>query len=319
MLQGLRHLSTELRYAPLGSFGPRHLSTGLGFDSATAVHSLRDKVFLVTGSTSGIGRVTAEALAQQQATVLVHGRKKSRVQRTLQEIRASTSNERVFGYTYDVSCRMQLLDFAANVRRDADSFFHGKLDVLINNAGVFMEDPESTPEGLEMTWAVNVAAPFVLAAELLDCITERIVNVSSISLADSLDWDNTQAEKSWDRNGHAAYNASKLAVTMWSYRLAKQLKEAGSPVTVPCVDPGTVNTKLLYNGWGSIAHVALPLEDADDEYWAATSNEAGRDTGKYFVWVNKQARLSPSFSYDEKEQLRLWHLLESQTGVRMSI
>ena len=88
-------------------------------------------------------------------------------------------------------------------------------------------------------------------------------------------------EKSWDRNGHAAYNASKLAVTMWSYRLAKQLKEAGSPVTVSCVDPGTVNTKLLYNGWGSIAHVALPLEDADDEYWAATSNEAGRETGKH--------------------------------------
>jgi hypothetical protein len=74
VLQGLRHLSTELHYAPPGSFGPRHMSTGLGFDSAPAGQSLRDKVFLVTGATSGIGRVTAEALAQQQATVLVHGR-----------------------------------------------------------------------------------------------------------------------------------------------------------------------------------------------------------------------------------------------------
>jgi NAD(P)-dependent dehydrogenase (short-subunit alcohol dehydrogenase family) len=67
-----------------------------------------------------------------------------------------------------------------------------------------MEDPETTPEGLEMTWAVNVAAPFVLAAELLDCITERIVNVSSISLADSLDWENTQAvrARTGDTAGH---------------------------------------------------------------------------------------------------------------------
>lgn len=123
-----------------------------------------------------------------------------------------------------------------------------------------MEDREVTEDGLEMTWAVNVAAPFLLTSELLPLIDERIINVSSISLADSIDLDNTQQEAGYERMGHAAYGISKLAVNMWSYCLADSLQKAGSKRTVNCVDPGTVSTKLLYAGWGEISHVALKVE-----------------------------------------------------------
>lgn len=159
-------------------------------------------------------------------------RNKSRVQRTLRDIRASTNNQLVFGYTYDLASLDASRELAAHVRRDVDAYFGGQLAVVINNAGVFMEELQHSPEGLEMTrarlrrcrwlaiivaarqrfpqrrsalapircrcclharrWAVNVASPFLLTAELLDVISERIINVSSISLADTLDFNNIQ-------------------------------------------------------------------------------------------------------------------------------
>jgi len=72
--------------------------------------------------------------------------------------------------------------FAEHVSRDVSQFFNGRLHCMINNAGVFLEDKEVTVDGLEMTWAVNVAAPFLLTAELLPLIVERIINISSISV-----------------------------------------------------------------------------------------------------------------------------------------
>lgn len=180
-----------------------------------------------------------------------------------------------------------------------------------------MDDKELTEDGLEMTWAVNVAAPFLLTAELLDAVSGRIVNVSSISLADRIDWDNTQAEKGFERMGHAAYGMSKLAGNMWSYRLAKLLARRQLPVL--CVDPGTVSTKLLYAGWGDVSYAALPAEEADDVFWAAADHLIGREIGQEVYYVNRKPRRSPRFSYEAEAQERLWRLLEHQTGARFKL
>jgi NAD(P)-dependent dehydrogenase (short-subunit alcohol dehydrogenase family) len=113
----------------------------------------------------------------------------------IKALRADTNNQRIFGYSYNFSSLKQVREFAAHLRRDAAQFFDGRLSCLVNNAGVFMEEREVTGDGLEATWAVNVAAPFLLTAELLDLIAAasgRVVNVSSISLADGLDFGNTQ-------------------------------------------------------------------------------------------------------------------------------
>lgn len=181
-----------------------------------------------------------------------------------------------------------------------------------------MEEKETTEDGLEMTWAVNTAAPFLLTAELLPLVTNKIINNSSISLADSIDLYNTQQERGYERSGHAAYGMSKLAVNMWSYKLADDLKAAGSHVTVNCVDPGTVGTKLLYAGWGEMcADVALQSHEADDIFWAATDPGLDNVTGHYYV--NRKARSSPTVSYDKEMQKKLWELLENQTGAKYNL
>lgn len=150
-------------------------------------------------------------------------------------------------------------------------------------------------DGLELTWAVNVAAPFLLTSLLLDTVRERIVVTSSISAAGSIDFGNTQQVPGWHGrtnawpNGgvrepfagpscahpairtprirsrtvaptfarqergysaHAAYSLSKLAEQLFTIELARRLQAAGSPVTCNCLDPGTVNTKMLLAGWG---------------------------------------------------------------------
>lgn len=171
-----------------------------------------------------------------------------------------SGNEKVYGYVADFASLRSVHQFASSIRGDVAKFFNNRLHCLVNNAGVFMEDREETEDGLEMTWAVNTAAPFLLTADLLPIISERIINVSSISLADSIDFSNTQQELGYERLGHAAYGISKLALNMWSYALADKLVQAGSEVVVNTVDPGTVSTKLLYAGWGEISHVALKAE-----------------------------------------------------------
>lgn len=94
---------------------------------------------------------------------------------------------------------------------------------------------------------MNVLAPFLLTRLLLSHVKERIVNVSSISAASSIDWDNLQQEKGY--SNHGAYSLSKLALQMLTVEMARRLQPRG--LQVACLDPGTVNTKMLRAGWGT--------------------------------------------------------------------
>ena len=137
-------------------------------------------------------------------------------------------------------------------------------------------------------------------------------------MADSIDLYNTQQEAGYERSGHAAYGLSKLALNMWSYKVADDLKAAGSNITLNCVDPGTVGTKLLYAGWGeTCAYVAQHPDEADDVFWSATDPALTAVTGQYFV--NRKARKSPSISYSKDMQNKLWQLLAAQTGAKYHI
>jgi NAD(P)-dependent dehydrogenase (short-subunit alcohol dehydrogenase family) len=131
-------------------------------------------------------------------------------------------------------------------------------------------------------------------------------------LADSIDLNNTQQESGYERGGHAAYGVSKLGLNMWSYHLSSFLQTAGKSISVNCVDPGTVSTKLLFAGWGEVSYVALSVEEADDVFWSATADELANVTGKYFV--NRKSRQSSGVSYETDRQVELWKLLERQTG-----
>lgn len=238
---------------------------------------MKDKIILVTGSTDGIGKETARQLAQLGATVIVHGRHVERCQRTRDEIRQATGNPNVDCVTADLSSQRQVRQMAIDVIARYD-----RLHVLINNAGVILLQRQLSEDGIEMSFAVNHLAPFLLTHLLLDRLKQsapaRIVNVSSTVHYDAaLRFDNLQGERKY--NGVEAYKIAKLGNVLFTYELAERLK--GSVITVNCLHPGVVATKLLDAGWGwssgltSAQGAALPV-------YLATSPEVEHISGLYF-------------------------------------
>uniref|UniRef100_A0A061S8W3 Short chain dehydrogenase reductase family n=2 Tax=Tetraselmis sp. GSL018 TaxID=582737 RepID=A0A061S8W3_9CHLO len=260
------------------------------------------KVFLVTGSTDGIGLHTAKLLAAGGGSVIVHGRNELRVRDAVAEVeRVARGNGKVASYTRDFSSLQEVKRLGDDVKRD-----FATIDVLVNNAGVYKEGKELSQDGFEMTYAVNVLAPFVLTSALHNIVTSRVVNTASISAGHSVDLDNLNQEKGF--SSHNAYSLSKLLDIILTFELAERLKE--KPFTVNTLDPGTVNTKMLLAGWGPIG---IPVESAD-EFYVSTSPDLEGVSGEYFV--GKRRTRAPAAAYDRGLRETLWRLWEQQTGVR---
>jgi NAD(P)-dependent dehydrogenase (short-subunit alcohol dehydrogenase family) len=263
---------------------------------------MRNRVVMVTGSTDGIGKQTALELASMGATVLLHGRNAEKGQQTLKEICNKTGNKELEFYLADLSSQKQIRELAKAIIQK-----HDKLHVLINNAGVYEPYRNLTEDGLEMTFAVNSVAPLLLTNLLLDLLKKsapsRIIMVTSMAHEGAtVDWDNLQGEKSYD--GYEAYALSKLAVLLLAYELARRLE--GTRVTVNCLHPGVIDTKLLRAGWGSGG--ADVKEGAETHVFLASSPTVENITGKYFD--NKQPVSSSPLSYDQTLQKRFWQLGE---------
>src|SRR6266446_1452901 len=135
------------------------------------------QIILITGSTDGIGRLTALQLAKQQAHVLIHGRNKEKVDRVVKELKETTANKNIDGFTADLSSLDEVRRFANEVLEK-----HESLDVLINNAGAGSADQQYSKDGYELRFSVNYLAPFLLTHLLLPALRKaapsRIVNVS---------------------------------------------------------------------------------------------------------------------------------------------
>ncbi|KAA6420640.1 MAG: short chain dehydrogenase reductase family [Trebouxia sp. A1-2] len=258
------------------------------------------KTYLVTGSTDGIGRHTASKLVAAGANVLLHGRTQEKVTATKRDLDSIAKGNKISSYTYNLASFSQIRKFAEAIRAN-----HNNIDVLINNAGVFETQRSLSEDGYEMTWAINVLAPFLLTSLLKDVVTDRIVNVSSISAGSSIDFDNLQQEKGF--SSHNSYSLSKLASMMFTCDLAEHMKPKG--VTVNCLDPGTVNTKMLIAGWGACG---IDVKDANYEYKLATDPSLAKETGKYYV-NGRESRL-PAVAKDQKFRKRLWQIMTDQTG-----
>ena len=262
-------------------------------------------VVLVTGATDGIGRHTAKRLVESSgARVLVHGRSEEKARAAIDYINPPSSAEEdsclpIWG---DLASVDGTLEVASQVEAA------GGVDVLINNAGVFSKGPRKEGgDGLELTWAVNVLAPYVLTRRLLEsgAVRKHIVNVASISATGEFVWDDLQLVKRY--SDHAAYSMSKLASIAYTLGLSRRLREEGNQITANCLDPGTVDTKMLAAGW---ACGGIPVDAADDEYWLATDAEAGQNTGRYYV--GKRETSVPRAALNRDAQDRLWDILEEQ-------
>jgi NAD(P)-dependent dehydrogenase (short-subunit alcohol dehydrogenase family) len=227
----------------------------------------------------------------------------------LDEVRRETGNNSLEFFRADLSSQRQVRSLAEEVIQSQK-----QLHVLINNAGTFQPQRRLTEDGLEVTFAVNYLAPFMLTHDLLDLLKEsalkesvlkesaqsRIVTIASIAHWNaSVDWNNLQGERRYD--GFQAYALSKLGNILFTYALARRLQ--GTVVTANCLHPGVVRTKLLRAGFGDYPG-ATPKEGTRTSVYLASSPEVEKISGKYFE-NGSPARSSP-ISYDQDLQEKLW-------------
>ncbi|MGB0560843.1 MAG: SDR family NAD(P)-dependent oxidoreductase [Spirulinaceae cyanobacterium] len=237
------------------------------------------KTILLTGATDGIGLETAKSLVSLGHTVLLHGRNAAKLAAV--ENALSTGGGQVESYVADLSRITDVAALAAAVTNQ-----HNKLDVLINNAGVFKVAKPITADGLDVRFVVNAIAPYLLMQQLMPLLgrSGRVVNVSSAAQS-PVDLEALVGQVKIPQD-FTAYAQSKLAITMWSRALA--LRE-GSPMIV-AVNPGSMlGSKMVKQAFGT-AGKDLQI-GADILTRAAVSDEFASASGKYFD--NDSGRFAP--------------------------
>lgn len=279
---------------------------------------MKDQICVVTGATDGIGRVTAQALAQKGAYVIVVGRNADKGANVAAAIESATG-AKVEAETADLSLAADIHSLAERLRARLP-----RVDVLVNNAGAIFERRTLSGDGVEMTFALNHLGYFHLTGLMLPLAKEsqaaRIVNVSSMAhRGRQVDFDDLGGEQRY--SGWRAYQQSKLANILFTYRLAAALE--GTNVAANCLHPGFVASKFGHNNrgwlrWGMA--FAQKLMAISEEAGARTSIHLANEpdiagvSGSYFVKC-RPAKSSPE-SHDPTAQARLWELSEELTGCR---
>jgi len=274
------------------------------------------KVCMITGANAGIGKATALGLAKLGATVVLVCRDQDRSTAALDEIKRDSGNNDVHLLLADLSSQAQIRQLAQEFKAQFD-----RLHVLINNAGVIPRERRVSADGIELQFAVNYLAQFLLNHILLDSLKagapSRILNVTSQThnRLTHFDFDDINMEKSYDRKH--AYRRSKLAIIMHTYALASRLQDSG--VTVNAVHPGVIATNLLddYMGtpqelkWKTKQDWGTPKEAAEALVHLVTSPELEGVNGRYFE--GKRETRSIDASYDRQAIDRLWELSAEMT------
>ena len=277
------------------------------------------KIILVTGASSGIGRVTALELARQGHTLIIHGRNEQKTREVLDEIIAATGNEDVRMLTADLSLMAEVKAFADKV---AQMYDH--LDVLINNAGgQFGEMRQATSEGHERTFAINTLAPFLLTRLLMPLLEKsksaRVVTVSSASYQQGgeVDWNDIEFEKKYSLT--RSYGQSKRYVWWLMRQFTIELEKRGvKSVTVNTCEPGSAKTNLARESqkelWFRILLVLWkPMmwsveKAAATSIWLATSSEVEGKTGGFYG--NKRELKVKQKLVSSESQQRIWNYCE---------
>ncbi|MBN1877424.1 MAG: SDR family oxidoreductase [Anaerolineae bacterium] len=294
---------------------------------------MHGKICMVTGAASGIGAVTAQALAQRGAAVILVDRNAEKGVITTHQIKQQTGNLAVEFMAADLSAQQEIRQLVQQFQRR-----HQRLDVLVNNAGAIFPQRQESVDGIEMTFALNYLAYFLLTNLLLDILKAsspaRIVNTSSRAHARTqIHFDDLESRS--DYRGIKAYEHSKLAIVLFTYELARRLE--GTGVTANTLHPGVVATDFAANNRGMVGrlmrgvatHFAIhkgskglfthllqfvflsPEQGAQTSIYLATAPEVVGVTGKYFVKC-KAVPSSPA-SYDTATATRLWQISMART------
>ena len=268
---------------------------------------LSGKTCLVTGASAGIGLATARDLARLGARVVMAVRNPDKGERARRSIVDATGGE-VETAVVDVASRESIRAFARELAAR-----HPKLDVLVNNAGIWSERKKAGPDGIELVWATNVLGYFQVTERLRPLLEAagkaRVVNVAS-QLAGGLDLADVEfVRRPW--SGRAAYAQSKQADRMLTWALTRRLE--GTGVTANAMHPGFVASEIFGKGGGPISLAASiysklrgrrPEEGADTVVWLAANPEVEGRSGLF--WIDRQERQCRF--RDEAGEEALWAL-----------
>jgi NAD(P)-dependent dehydrogenase (short-subunit alcohol dehydrogenase family) len=277
---------------------------------------LSDRTVIVTGATAGIGKAAAHALARLRARVVLACRNREKGEAARREIAAAAGNPEVEVLLVDLSSQGSIRQAAAEFARA-----HSALHVLVNNAGVWLDQRSVTADDIETTWATNVLGYHLLTLCLLPLLEAsapaRIVNVAS-EFASDLDLEDVELERRPYR-GRLAYAQSKQADRMWTWALARRLE--GKRVTANALHPGFVSSELFAKT-GGVKGVAAsllaklqglpPREGADTAVWLAASRDLEGTNGRF--WVKRRER--PCRFRDPAKEDALFDLCASMTRLR---
>ena len=249
------------------------------------------KTILITGSTDGIGKLAAVKLAKDGHHIVLHGRNEQKLHRIIREIKEASENDNIEGFVADFSS----MKAVGEMVKEIGSKF-SKIDVLINNAGIYKSPIDKTEEGLDIRFAVNFFAPYILTNGLLPILNQgensRIINLSSAAQS---------TVRKGTLNGQATVNASesyaqsKLALTMWSFYLATQVEN----INVIAVNPGSLlNTRMVAEAFGQ--HWSSADKGANILYDLAINESYHNDSGKYFDNDKGHFAKANSDAYDDR-------------------
>ncbi len=254
------------------------------------------KTILITGSTDGIGKLTALKLAKYGYQILLHGRNGEKLEQTKVEIKKLSNNASVSGFVSDLS------DFDS-IEKMIESIAskYSKIDVLINNAGVFKSKIQSNQNGLDLRFAVNYFAPYLLTNGLIQLLknsdSPRVINLSSAAQS-SVSIEALLGDK--QISNQEAYAQSKLALAMWSFAFAK----ANSEILTIAVNPGSLlNTKMVKEAYGQ--HWSSADKGANILYELATSEKYSKSDGNYFDNDRGSFNTAHNDAYDHEKIVRL--------------
>jgi NAD(P)-dependent dehydrogenase (short-subunit alcohol dehydrogenase family) len=278
---------------------------------------MAQRVCMVTGASSGIGKETSKKLVELGATVIIVCRNRERGERAKLEIEKAADAAQV---------ELMLADFASldSVRAMAKKFLedHDSLHVLVNNAGGVRVMRSVTADGFETTFQVDYLSHFLLTNLLLEVLEKsapsRIINVSSAShYSGHMNFDDLQMEKGY--GVMKAYSQAKLAQVLFTHELSRRLD--GTGVTVNSLHPGAVATNIWksplgpFSFLGNISKLFLisPEKGAETPVYLASSPEVEYATGKYYD--HKREKQSSTESHDQSTAKQLWDESERMTGL----
>ena len=279
---------------------------------------MNGKTCVITGATSGIGYGIAKGLASRNFDLVLIGRNAKKGETVVEALKNYANHSNISYYNVDLCSQKHLRQTGEQIRER-----HPRIDVLINNAGVWTSRCELTEEKIEKQFAVNHLAYFLLThllyPNIVRCADGRIINMGSDSHKfGKINFHDLNLERSY--HGLKAYGQSKLANLLFTYELHRTKQH--DHVSVYCVQPGLVKTDIGVkhtNAFHSLMWKLrrlggmTPEEAAETAIYLATAPEVAGSSGLY--WDKCRPKPSSARSQDPHDAARLWKISEQLCGI----